>query len=407
MDASQESISSEKGENASIRANWSGVYAMSLCAFVMVAAEFMPVSLLTPMADSLKVSEGAIGQGIAMSGIFAVIVALTISSVVGKLDRKKVLQGLTGVMLLSGVLIAFANNYTVYLLGRALVGVALGGFWSMSAASAMRLVPASKVPKALAIFNGGNALAMVIAAPLGSFLGALISWRGAFFFLVPVAFIAFLWQLWSLPTMPGEEAKRKVHHVFRPLKRGTVAIGFSATALLFMGQFTLYTYIRPFLEGQAGVNGQMLSLVLLMIGVAGFIGTSLISHFLKGNIYQVLMTMPVILAICAVCLIQFSDNPAVIYGVLFVWGLIATSAPVGWWTWVSQSMPNDAEVGGGLMVAVVQLAIGLGSTVGGVLFDVWGFESAFSVSAILLLCSGLFALACMKVQSRFAQSAAN
>lgn len=67
------------------------------------------------------------------------------------------------------------------MVGRALIGVVVGGFWSMSAATAMRLVPEQDVPRALAIFNSGNALATVVAAPLGSYLGSIVGWRGAFF----------------------------------------------------------------------------------------------------------------------------------------------------------------------------------------------------------------------------------
>lgn len=85
--------------------------------------------------------------------------------------------------------------------GRALIGIAIGGFWSMSAATALRLVPRRRVPHALAIFNGGNALATVIAAPLGSYLGAVMGWRGAFLCLVPVAIAAFIWACFSLPAM--------------------------------------------------------------------------------------------------------------------------------------------------------------------------------------------------------------
>ncbi|MFP3519391.1 MFS transporter, partial [Pseudomonas sp. SIMBA_077] len=94
----------------------------------------------------------------------------------------------------SGLVVGLAPNYTVYMIGRALIGVVIGGFGSMSAAMAMRLVPAHSVTKALAIFNGGNALATVVAAPLGSYLGSVIGWRGAFFCLIPVAIIALIWQ---------------------------------------------------------------------------------------------------------------------------------------------------------------------------------------------------------------------
>ncbi|WP_241737509.1 MFS transporter [Neptunicella marina] len=149
-------------------AHWGGVFAMSLCAFAMVASEFLPVSLLTLMSDDLSVSEGAIGQGISISGLFALITALSISSLAGNLNRRTLMLGLTAIMVIASLMVGFAPNYIIYMTGRILVGIALGGFWSLSAKAAMLLVPDYAVPKALATFNAGNALAMVIAAPLGS-----------------------------------------------------------------------------------------------------------------------------------------------------------------------------------------------------------------------------------------------
>ncbi|HEY1150868.1 MAG TPA: MFS transporter, partial [Pseudoduganella sp.] len=197
---------------ASVRENgpaaWGGVLAMSLSAFVLVASEFMPVSLLTPIAADLRISEGQAGQAIAISGFFALVTSLFISSLAGKLDRKRLLLALTLVMIVSGTIAAFAPNYTAFMAARAFIGVAIGGFWSMSTATAMRLVPGHQVPKALAILNGGNALATVVAPPLGSYLGAVIGWRGAFFCMVPVAALALVWKLASLPPMPAGCASR-------------------------------------------------------------------------------------------------------------------------------------------------------------------------------------------------------
>jgi predicted MFS family arabinose efflux permease len=139
---------------------------MSLCVFALVASEFMPVRLLTPIANDLRITEGMAGQGIAISGAFAVMTSLSISALAGTVDRKKLLLLLTVLMGISGAVVAVASNYLTYMAGRTLIGVVIGGFWSMSAAMAIRLVPGSQVPKALAIFNGGNALATVIAAPL-------------------------------------------------------------------------------------------------------------------------------------------------------------------------------------------------------------------------------------------------
>lgn len=112
---------------------------MTLCVFVLIASEFMPVSLLTPITRDLGVTEGLAGQGIAISGALAVLTSLTLSTLAGKMNRKFLLLGMTVLMAVSGLIITLATSYLMYMVGRAMIGVAIGGFWSMSAATAIRL----------------------------------------------------------------------------------------------------------------------------------------------------------------------------------------------------------------------------------------------------------------------------
>lgn len=371
--------------------HWSGVYAMTLCVFVLIASEFLPVSLLTPMAADLHVSEGLVGQGIAISGAFAVLASLCIARLAGNADRKVLLLVLTALMAVSGSVVALAPNYPVYLIGRALIGIVVGGFWSMSAATAMRLVPAAQVPRALAIFNGGNALATVIAAPLGSYLGAVMGWRSAFFCLVPIALFALAWQWYGLPSMKAEQGTA-AGGVLRLLKRRTFVLGMIACAAFFMGQFALFTFIRPFLETVTHLGASALSWVLLGIGVSGVVGTAAIGSILKRSLYRVLIIIPVLMALTALALTLFGSSAGAVALLLALWGLFATAAPVGWWSWIAQTMPGDAEAGGGLMVAVVQLAIALGSTIGGLLFDHAGYRSTFMMSAAILAAAAVLAV---------------
>lgn len=277
------------------------------------------------------------------------------------------------------------------MLGRALIGVVVGGFWSMSAATAMRLVPPDRVPRAFAIFNGGNALATVVAAPLGAWLGSVIGWRGTFFCLVPVALVTLVWQWTSLPSLPAESRTAGSVNVFKLLTSRTVALGMAGCGVFFMGQFALFTYVRPFLETVAQVDVDTLSLILLVMGVAGFIGTALIGLFLKRSLYRTLIAIPLLMAAIAMALIAFGGWVATATALLGAWGLMATAAPVGWWSWLAQTMPKNAEAGGGLMVAVIQLSIALGSTVGGMLFDHSGYRSTFVASATMLLAAVLLA----------------
>lgn len=370
--------------------SWSGVFAMSICAFALVASEFMPVSLLTPIARDLHVTEGMAGQGIAISGAFAVLTSLFIAGLAGTVNRKTLLLGLAAAMGLSGAVVALAPDYFTYLLGRALIGVVIGGFWSLSAATAIRLVPTTEVPRALAILNGGNALAMVVAAPLGAYLGAVVGWRGAFLCLVPIALVTLAWQWFTLPSMPSEKRADGAGHIlqtFKLLARPGVALGMAAGGLFFMGQFALFTYVRPFLETATGVQVDTLSFILLAIGTAGFVGTLLIGRLLQQGFYQTMIAITVLMAAIAIGLIVFGSWVAVVIPLLTLWGLTGTAAPVGWWAWVARTFPQDAEAGGGLFVAIVQLAIGLGSTIGGVLYDRGGHQHTFIASAALLLIS--------------------
>lgn len=276
------------------------------------------------------------------------------------------------------------------MVGRALIGVVIGGFWSMSAATVMRLVPDRDVPRALGFLNGGNALATVIAAPLGSFLGQYIGWRGAFFAVVPLAVLTLIWLFRSLPALPSQRTAQG-GSVFRVLRRPQVPFGMLAVTLFFLGQFALYTYLRPFLENVTHVDVSTISLLLLISGGAGLLGTTLIGVALRSRLYSLLIVMPLVMAGVALALTLFGSAPLAVGVLLAAWGLIGTAAPVAWWTWLSRVLPDDAEAGGGLMVAVIQLAITLGAAAGGLLYDQSGYRSTFTVSAVALFASGLIA----------------
>ena len=373
-------------------ARWGAVYAMALCSFVLVASEFLPVSLLSPIAETLHLTEGQAGQAIAISGVFAVVTSLSFSVLLGRIDRRRVVLALIAMLIVSGAMVAFAPSYLVFMTGRALLGVAIGGFWSMSAAIAIRLVPEESVGKALAIMSGGTALATALAAPLGSLLGSLIGWRGAFFCVVPVAVGALAWQAIALPRLPVAE-HQSARATIGLLRSRAVLLGLFAVAMLFVGQFALFTYLRPFLEQVTHVGVVMLSVMLLIVGASGFVGTVVIGRVIVKRLFLALWVLPAAMAAVAVGLALFGGSTIATAALLAIWGFAGTAAPVGWWTWLARTLPEDAEAGGGLMVAVVQLAITLGATVGGVVYDTAGAVPEFLSSAALLGVAAIAALA--------------
>lgn len=373
-----------------ISAAWGAVFAMSLCVAVLITSEFMPVSLLSPIATDLGVTEGRMGQAISISGVFAVLTSLFVSDVTRRIDRRLVVTSFSLLLVLSGTIVTFAPNYLVLMVGRALLGVAIGGFWSMSTAVVMRLVPQDSVPKGLAMLNAGNAIAATVSAPLGSLLGSYIGWRGAFFAVIPLALLSFVCQWVSLPSLPPSRRGRSAH-VLRLLMRRQVALGMTSIMLLFAGQFALFTYLRPFLETVTLVSVSTLSLLFLLMGLAGVAGTYWISGLLRTRLFSILGTIPVVMAVIALGLIVFGTSTTVTTILLIGWGLFGTAAPVGWGTWLSRTMPDDAEAGGGLQVATIQLAITMGASFGGALFDGAGWQTTFVFAAAALAGSSIFA----------------
>lgn len=371
---------------------WGAVICLSLLTFVLVASEFMPVSLLTPIAGELGITEGQAGQAISVSGFFAVVTSLVGNALLSRLDRKTVVLFYTAVLVGSGLAITFAPNYGVFMLGRALIGIAVGGFWSLSTAILARIASNPDVPRAIATLQGGTALATVIAAPLGSFLGGLVGWRGAFFIVVPIGIVAMVWQLAVLPSMPAGRTA-SAGRMFSLLGNRVFAIGMAATTLAFMGQFSLSTYLRPFLEGVTRLDVNALSTVLLGLGLAGLVGTSVVGFFLHSHLHAVLIGLPAVLAAIGLALIGLGPFAIATAALLILWGLFTTPIPVAWNTWMARVIPNDLEAGGGLQVALIQFAITFGAFAGGLLFDAAGWWTPFALGAFLLLGSMLFAIA--------------
>ena len=347
---------------------WSAVGSMALCVAMLIASEFMPVSLLTPIAHDLGATEGMAGQAISISGLFAVVTSLFIATIAGRFDRRHVLIGLTVLMLSSLILIAMAPNFLVLMVARALLGIVIGGFWSLATATVMRLVPQDSVPKALGVIYTGNAVATAFAAPIGSYLGGIMGWRGVFWALAPIAVVNLIWQWMSLPAMPPQRVN-SVGKLLGLLKRRNVAFAMLGVMLTFAGAFATFTYLRPFLETYTRVSLPQLSLLLLGLGLAGFAGTYGAGALLGRHLYLLLSGLPMALAAVTLGLLATGHFLWGVATMMIAWGTLSSAIPVAWSTWLSKGLTDEPESGGGLMVAAIQLSIMLGAAFGGLLLD--------------------------------------
>ena len=328
------------------------------------------------------------GQAISISGLFAVVTSLFIATIAGRFDRRHVLIVLTGLMLASLVLIAEAQNFVGFMAARALLGITIGGFWALATATIMRLVREDSIPKALGILYTGNAVATAFAAPIGSYLGGIIGWRGVFWALTPIVALNLVWQCMSLPAMPPQTVN-PVGKLFGLLKRHNVAFAMLGVMLTFAGAFATFTYLRPFLESYTRVNVPQLSLLLLGLGIAGFAGTYGASALVGKHLYRLMSGLPLALGAATLALLAVGHVFWAVGVALIMWGTLNSAIPVAWSTWLAKGIRDEPESGGGLMVAAIQLSIMLGAALGGLLLDHVSVAATFIGGTVLLVLASL------------------
>jgi len=377
---------------------WMAVFSLAMGVFGLLTAEYLPASLLTLMSADLGVSEALAGQAVTVTAVVALFAGLLVPGLTRSIDRRWVLLGFSTLMVASNLLVAVSSSFAVLLVMRILLGIALGGFWSMAAAVAMRLVPSALLPRALSIIFSGIAVGTVVAVPLGSYLGGLYGWRSAFFAAAAVGMVTLAFQSFTLPRLAPRRPAR-LRTVLEVLQSPGIAMGMFGCVLVHSGHFAMFTYVRPFLEGTTGIGPQGLSLMLLGFGVANFAGTLLAGRLLERHPLATLVLMPALVGVAALALVLL---PASLPGqalLLAVWGLAFGGVPVAWSNWVASAVPDQAESAGGMVVASVQSAIATGAAAGGAVFSFGGSAGVFVAAAVLMLLAALLIALRVRVPS--------
>jgi DHA1 family purine ribonucleoside efflux pump-like MFS transporter len=336
--------------------------------FSLVTAEFLPASLLTVMAADLGVSEGAAGQTVTATALIGAIAAPSIPVLTRRMDRRLVMLALSLLLLLSNVLAVVASNLPTLLVARVLLGVALGGFWSMAPPLTLRLVPEALFPRAMSVMLTGVSVATVCAAPVGAWMGEAWGWRSAFVAAGVVGLLTLIAQFATLPVLPPN-AMADLRVLRQLVARKPVRVVLVVVLLLISGHFAGFTYIRPLMEDVAHLSIGAISSVLLGYGIGGFFG-NLAGGYVAGRSERwAIVSGSLLIAALAGALLLAGESKGVTAVAVVLWGFAFGAFPVGFQVWIVRAAPDQAEGASGLLVAAFQTAIATGAIGGGLLVD--------------------------------------
>jgi predicted MFS family arabinose efflux permease len=355
---------------------WLGVLSVALGSFVLVLSEFLPIGLLPAIASDLYVSIGTAGLMVVSTGLVGAIAAPTVTVLTSRLDRRIVLWGLSGLLIVADLFGALAPNFGILLVGRLLMGVAIGGFWAIGAGIAGRLVRQESVIRATSFITAGVSLATVVSLPLGALVSSVATWRLAFVIGAALGAAALIAQVVLLARIPSRERVR-FSSLGALLRIPRARVGLIVTALVFFAQFTAYTYVAPYLQQLVKVSPTTITIALLVFGVAGIAGNFVAGVALSRNLTATLLATKLILAGAIVALPLLAGSVPGVFALLVIWGFVWGGLPLGMQTWMSQAAPSGSESSLALFVTTIQLAIAAGSVVGGIAVTTGGIAFDF------------------------------
>ncbi|MFE2108552.1 MFS transporter [Kitasatospora sp. NPDC059463] len=336
--------------------------------FSIVTTEILPIGLLTSIGSSFTISDGMAGLMMTMPGFLAALSAPLVTAATARIDRRLMLCVFMLLLALANFLAAAAPDYWLVLVSRVMVGITIGGFWSIGAGLADRLVPPEKVGRALSVIFSAVPLGSVLGVPVGTFIGDIAGWRTAFVVMgvLTVAILALL--LAVMPPLPPTETTRL--SVLAGLFRSTnTRYALALTFLIVLAHFGTYTYVTPFLEQVTHAGSRAITVFLLIYGVAGIAGNFLGSALVTRHPRTGFGTAAALLAAATLLLpvLGHSDTGAIT--LLIVWGIAYGAVPVSSQTWFAKAAPTAPEAASVLFTASFQATISLGALVGGAIVD--------------------------------------
>ncbi|MGW6454895.1 MFS transporter [Streptomyces sp. NPDC055078] len=384
------------GRPLSAARGWAAVCAVAVAIFTVVTTEMLPVGLLGPIGAGLEVSEGRAGLAVTLPGVVAAITAPLLPALAGRAGRRALLCGLLLLLAAANVVSALAPGMPVLLAARLVVGVCIGGVWAIAAGLGHRLMPGESAGRATAVIFSGIAVASVLGVPAGALIGDVADWRWGFAAVGALAAAVAGVLAALLPPLPAERAvrpKEMAALVRTPLLR----TGLVAVALLVVGHFAAYTYVRPVLERVDGIAAGAISGLLLVYGVAGVAGNFLGGTVASRSPRRALVAIASVLAGTVALLAAAGGSVWLSVGLLVVWGLAYGGLSVSAQTWMVLAAPNAREAASGLFAGVFNASIALGAGAGGAVMDRSGEVGVLLLGGALL---GLSLLVLLTARAR-------
>ncbi|HID7507286.1 TPA: sugar transporter [Enterobacter hormaechei] len=345
------------------RVAWLRVVTLAIAAFIFNTTEFVPVGLLSDIAASFHMETAQVGIMLTIYAWVVALMSLPFMLLTSQMERRKLLIGLFVVFIASHVLSFMAWNFTVLVISRVGIAFAHAVFWSITASLAIRLAPAGKRAQALSLIATGTALAMVLGLPIGRIVGQYFGWRTTFFAIGMGALITLVCLIKLLPKLPSEHSG-SLKSLPLLMRRPALMSIYLLTVIVVTAHYTAYSYIEPFVQVVAGFSANFATVLLLILGGAGIIGSILFGKLGNKHASALVSSAIGLLLACLLLLMPAAGSESHLAILSLFWGVAIMIIGLGMQVKVLALAPDATDVAMSLFSGIFNLGIGAGALVG-------------------------------------------
>ncbi|EBG7624365.1 sugar transporter [Salmonella enterica] len=360
---------------------WLRVVTLAIAAFIFNTTEFVPVGLLSDIAESFHMQTAQVGIMLTIYAWVVAVMSLPFMLLTSQMERRKLLICLFVLFIASHVLSFLAWNFTVLVISRIGIAFAHAIFWSITASLAIRLAPAGKRAQALSLIATGTALAMVLGLPIGRVVGQYFGWRTTFFAIGMGALITLLCLIKLLPKLPSEHSGslKSLPLLFR---RPALMSLYVLTVVVVTAHYTAYSYIEPFVQNVAGLSANFATVLLLILGGAGIIGSLVFGKLGNRHASSLVSIAIALLVVCLLLLLPAADSEAHLAILSIFWGIAIMVIGLGMQVKVLALAPDATDVAMALFSGIFNIGVGAGALVGNQVSLHWSMSAIGYIGAI-------------------------